>query len=318
MSDQQSDTETVGKSATQLQQQEEGSIASPIETDPSGTDQGDATKSPTIAEKEKSKGVAPATPNTSSVDDAARSEDRSTLTLNPDGQGPKSIVTINLDGNEDDAPMDSPAEPMDATIARLAANHKELTSSLSNDTSGDKDGQELPSNESPSETTEPKEKPPLDFGSGLARICLDAKEHEERAIDRSDPIGIEPFALRQEEEDRRQKKKAAREAERKAFSELPKEEQQRILKAKAARDLALKIRMESSLDNLNESYARSRNNLQLEAANRRGRVLRSGRGVHDLEPESTSGGRPTDHHPPVHKEEANRRHHLLLVVLMRL
>ena len=57
MSDQQPGTETVGKSATQQQQQEEGSIVPPTETDPSGTDQGDGTKSPTIVEKEKSKGV---------------------------------------------------------------------------------------------------------------------------------------------------------------------------------------------------------------------------------------------------------------------
>ena len=88
MSDQQSGTETVDNSATQLQQQEEGNIATSIDTDPSGTDQGDSTKSPTIAEKEKSKGIAPATPNTSSIDDAARNEDGSTLTLKPDGQGP--------------------------------------------------------------------------------------------------------------------------------------------------------------------------------------------------------------------------------------
>ena len=118
MSDQQSDTETVDNSATQLQQQEEGNVATSIDTDPSGTDQGDSNKSPTIAEKEKSKGPAPATPNTSSVDDAARKKDRPSLTLSTDGQGPKNIVTINVDGNEDDAPMDSPAETMDTTVVR--------------------------------------------------------------------------------------------------------------------------------------------------------------------------------------------------------
>ena len=157
MSDQQSGTKTVGRSTTEEQQQQEDSIVPPIVADPTGTDKGDGTKSPTIVEKDKTKGVTPVTPNISSVDDAAkRSENRPTLTLNPDGQGSKSIVpnasqaenatAINLvDGNEDDAPMDSPVERMDATIARLTANHEELTTSLINDTSGDKTGQESPS-----------------------------------------------------------------------------------------------------------------------------------------------------------------------------
>ena len=72
MSDQQSGTKTVGGSTTEEQQQHEGSIVPPIAADPTGTDKGDGTKSPTIEAEDKTKGVTPVTPNISLFDDAAK------------------------------------------------------------------------------------------------------------------------------------------------------------------------------------------------------------------------------------------------------